>query len=204
MPDIEQTLIDNYLLQKELLLQQFRSPDRPSPRLDRQRAAACIKPVIEKMARVAQGLDVPPHMLMEAAFAYAKSKRHPDGPFPNMLGSASYLTKALSYYFDVPAQIISERGITAFLLQRMDKRFEETIEALPVTADLFTASSFPAPHRILLALRKLDIEAVVLLAPDVLDDMSKDLTLSEWMSSKGCSYATLAAIYNKHKHNYRS
>jgi hypothetical protein len=200
MDKLEQALEDGYLYQKELLLSRFGSAKRAPPKLDRQRAAACIRPVLAKAAQIARSIDVPADVLMEAAFAYAKSMRHPDGPFPNMLGSLSYLTKALAFHYDVPAQVVMERGTRSWLLGRFDDRYAETLASVTADTDLFTSANYPIEHRLLIALRKLDLSSLVLLAPQVLERMAHDRPLAMWMASKGCDYEKLASIYNKHKH----
>lgn len=200
MDQIEQSLIDNYVLQKENLLARH-STSKRRPTLDRQRMAASFKPVAVKMAEIIRHWDVPAAVIMDAAFAYAKSMRHYDGPFPNMLGSASYLTKALAYRFEMPTQVIMERRAKNWLWEKMTERFQESEATCPPGRDLFTHTSVPALHRFIILLSRSDFDTARLLAPQVLEQIAADPITADWLAANhNLTYESIAKFFNNDDH----
>jgi len=81
---------------------------------------------------------------------------------PTMLYSVKYLTSAISYYLQVPYEVVMEKRSHEAFLSRMDRefdRFRSELESAGVT-DLITATSYPVETRYVLAITTLDWEAV--------------------------------------------
>lgn len=194
-----QTLVDNYVYQKEELIKEAGGKGR----LDRDRLSSMIRPRMEKMAEVVKDWDVRPDILMTAAFAWARKNRHPDGPMPNMLCSVKYLTNALSNYLQVPYEVVMEKRSMDLFLERMDfefERFRNELEKAGVT-DMVSATSYPVEARYLISVHDLDWEAMFYMAQELLERMAGDKRVEMWLNHRGIEYRSVAAHFNKRKKN---
>lgn len=169
--------------------------------VDTVRLKSLSRASMEKMAAVIADWDVTPDVVMSAAFALARRNKHPSGPLPNMLGSVKYLTNALSNYLQVPYEVVAERRGMASFLERMDdefSKFRENMDRVGVT-DLVSATSYPVELRYLLAVMRLDRNAMFMLAPELLQTMSDDRRIELWLSSRGVRYEAVARQFNKQR-----
>lgn len=197
-----QELLDHYVYQKEQLVEAAGG----KVSLNRGRITSLMRPRIERMAELVHDWDVKPSVLMTAVFAWAKRNKHPDGPMPNMLFSVKYLTSALSNYLQVPYEVVMEkRSISAFL-GRMDyefDRFRDELDKAGVT-DLVTATSYPVETRYLMAVMRLDSNAMFFMAQELLERMTQDQRVSFWLEHRGVKYEAVASHFNKRKKNYET
>lgn len=201
MPDIDPTLVtrllDNYIYQKAKLLEDAGHHGK----LDERRLRSLMLPRIEKMASVVHDWDVTPDILMEAIFDWAKFNKHPDGPMPNMLFSSKYLTKALSNYLQVPYEVVVDKRSAKLFLERRDYEFtrmRQELERAGVT-DVTTATSYPVEVRYLIAVHRLNTEAMFYMAQELLAMMSADRRVTKWLAHRGVLYERVAAQFNKRK-----
>jgi hypothetical protein len=201
MPDIDPTLVtrllDNYIYQKAKLLEDAGHHGK----LDERRLRSLMLPRIEKMASVVHDWDVAPDILMEAIFDWAKFNKHPDGPMPNMLFSSKYLTKALSNYLQVPYEVVVDKRSAKLFLERRDfefTRMRQELERAGVT-DVTTATSYPVEVRYLIAVNRMDTEAMFYMAQELLAMMSADRRVTKWLAHRGVLYERVAAQFNKRK-----
>jgi hypothetical protein len=190
-------LLDSYAYYKQKAI----SDAGGSSVVNKTRLKDFARPRIEKMAEIVENWDIEPGVVMGAVFAWAKYNKHFDGPMPNMLGSAKYLTTALSRYLQVPYEVVVERGGKTAFLERMDSEYQKLqgeLESAGVT-DLVTATAYPVEVRYLMALNKLDWNSVFFLSQDLLETMSKDRRVCLWLEYKGVRYEKVAAHFNKQK-----
>lgn len=195
--NLTQDLLNNYVYQKSLLLEEAGVQGA----LNEERLHILMRPRIEKMAAVIEDWDVRPDIIMAAVFGWAKRNRHPDGPMPNMLASPKYLMKALGDYLQVPFEAVSERRCMSVFMERKDFLYDQSkreLEKAGVT-DLVTATTYPVEFRCLMALSKLDWEAVGYLAEETLIAISADRRVAMWLARKGVTYERLAKIFNNWK-----
>jgi hypothetical protein len=172
--------------------------------LNTDRLRILSRPRMEKMAAVVQDWDATPEVIMAACFELARKNNHPDGPMPNMLLSVKYLTKALSEYFQVPYEAISQKRCMKVWIDRVDWDFKQTCEAFEKAGitDVVTATSYPVEYRYLMAVNKMDWNSVGLLAMETLEAMKKDRRAAMWLEHRGVRYEKVAAQFNKWKKTY--
>lgn len=169
--------------------------------LDIQRLKDLHRPNVCKMASVVRDWNVRPSVVMAAVFDWAAKNKHPNGPFPNLLGSAKYLTQALSHYLQVPYEVIVEHRGTSAFLERMDDEFvrlREELERAGVT-DLVSATSYPVEFRYLLSVTRFDRRAVFFLAQETLSAMTRDRRVEMWLNHRGVRYEAVARQFNQMK-----
>jgi hypothetical protein len=161
----------------------------------RETIAEMIRPHMEKMARLVKDWDVEPDVLMVAAFELAKSRRHPDGPFPNMFYSAKYLSQALGRYFDIPYEEVMEKRSAAAWLERLDADFEKTCRQLEDggLSPVWLVGR-PPEHRLIYALNKLDLMAARALVIETLEAATADYRVEKWLAHKGVTLNQLEGL----------
>lgn len=194
---LAQRLLENYVYQKELLLEEAGVPGR----LDRDRLMTLARPRMEQLAEIVENWDVPPDVLMAAVFALAKRNRHPDGPMPNMLTSVKYLSKALSSHLQMPFEAVQAAKSMAEWFKREDYHYEvfkKEMGEVGVT-DMTTAGSYPVEWRYAAALEQMDWSALFYMAPEVLERMAADKRTHAWMNHQGIKYEAIAAFFNRNK-----
>ena len=195
--DLFDELLDNYVYQKVKLLEE--AGMRGGINTDRLRELA--RPRIEKMVPVVKAWRLRPDVVMEAAFAWAKYNRHPDGPMPNMLYSEKYLAKALSNYLQVPYAVVMEKRSMKLFFERMDfehDRFRQELERAGVT-DLSTATSYPLETRYLIAVSKMDWDDAFYMAQELLELMKRDPKVDLWLNHRGVTYEAVSKLFNQRK-----
>jgi hypothetical protein len=158
-----------------------------------ERTRELIRPHAEKMARVIADWDVDPDVVMAAAFARAKSNRHPNGPFPNMLHSEKYLTQSLSDYFDLPYEDVAEKKSSAVWLRRMEDDLRVTAKMAERVSPL-RLSGRPPEHRFILCLESLDMAGIRALAVETLEAAGNDYRIEKWLAKKNVTLDGLASI----------
>ena len=190
-----EVLTSNFIHQKEMLME--RSGVRMQ--LNRERMSLTLAPHMEKVAAIVAEWDIDPGVLIEAAFAWARKNRHPDGPLPNMLTSVKYLTNALCWHLELPREAIIEKRCNSTILTKLNESFDMTRASLAGSpaGSLPFLSSYPVEHRFMLALLLLDRDAMKQLAPQVLEQMAKDKLAAMWLVSRGVKYEGVAAIFNR-------
>ncbi len=196
-----QLLLDHYVYQREELVRKAGGESR----LNRGRLESLMRPRLEKMADLIEDWDVQPDVVMTAAFAWAKYNRHAGGPMPNMLHSSKYLANALSHYLQVPYEVVMEKRASSAFLERMNYefgRFRDELNAAGVT-DLVTATSYPIEVRYLMAVLKLDGDAMFYMAQELLEVMGRDRRISMWMEHRGVKYDVVAEKFNRRKKSHK-
>jgi hypothetical protein len=157
-----------------------------------------LAPHMEKVAAVVAEWDIDPAVLIEAAFAWAKKSRHPDGPLPNMLTSVKYLTNALCWHLELPREAIIEKRCNRTLLTKLDEDYKLNLEAIRLMkVPLSFLTSYPVEHRYYLAACRCDRDEMRQMAPAVLERMAKNKLTAMWLASRGISYEGVAAAFNK-------
>ena len=190
-------LTAGYIYHKERLVKDAGS----SRKLDVERMQTLMRPRMEAMARLVRDWDIEPDMLMDAAFAWARRNRHPDGPLPTMFLSVKYLTKAVSNYLQIPYEAVMESRGVALFLERSDYEYTRSRNELrdAGVSDLVTATSYPVELRYVMAVEKLDMTTAFYLAEELLRVMAEDRRVRLWMEHRGCKYELVAAHFNKTK-----
>jgi hypothetical protein len=143
---------------------------------------------------------VEPSTIIEAAFAWAKRNRHPDGPMIQMLANRKYLLNALSYHLEVPKEAIMERRCKATILERMDDAFMDTCaRAMQTDVDLEMQVALPVEHRYVMAMHGGYTYSAKLMAPQVLDRLKGGANplLRYWLAQRGYPYEAIAEHFNK-------
>lgn len=191
---LEEELLKCYVYQKVRLLEE--SGLQGHVDTDRLRDLAVDR--IKKMAPIVDEFHVRPDIAMEAVFSFAIRQKHPDGPMPNMLGSKSYIAKALSHYMQVPYAVVMERRSDKLFISKRDFAYDETEREMDQAGitDLATATSYPVECRYLMAINRGDWDAVFYISQELLSAMESDSRVSHWMAHKGVTYTSAAKVFN--------
>ena len=147
---------------------------------------------MEPIAKLVEDWNIPPAIIMQAAFDQAKRNRHPDGPQMTMLKSEKYLTQALAMHLELPVAAIRERRGMTIIMEIMDKEFHDVI--FPPDLLLFTVES-PC-FRYVEARRRGEELVAAALAQNVLQRVSEDRRMDVWLSHRGFPYMEIAKHYN--------
>ena len=194
MDQLIQTLTDHFILQKEKLLARAGSRTQ----VNRERMNATLRPHMEKVALLVQDWDIDPGLLIEAAFAWARRNKHPDGPLPTMLVSVKYLSKAISNHLELPFEVVAEKRSTQVLLDKLEEAYQRSLPALErAGVDVDMVVSAPVEFRFAFAAGKFDRNAMKMMAPQLLELMARDRKTAMWLQTKGLRYETIAAAFNK-------
>ena len=194
MNDLIQTLTDHFIHQKEKLL--ARAGSRTE--VNRSRMNVTLRPHMEKVALLVQDWDIDPGLLIEAAFAWARRNKHPDGPLPTMLVSVKYLSKAISYHLELPFEVVAEKRSTKVLLDKIEEDYQRTMPALDRHGrDIYMMASAPVEFRFAFAAGKFDRYAMKMMAPQLLELLASDRKTAMWLQTKGLRYETIANAFNK-------
>jgi hypothetical protein len=216
MPGLTTTaekLLENYLFQKDLALEKAKVDLTNRSQPDMRKARMVWGEAMEKMAAIVDHLSMDPALVMEAVFSYARSMRHYDGPQKNMLGSESYILKAMGHHLELPLGAVRERASKSFILRKLDQDAalnmasihrqlremtgSESVSGKTGAQALAMLVSFPVVYRF--AMGVLNPDAVRALAPEVLDVIRADRRQAMWLASKGWSFADIADYYNRLK-----
>lgn len=189
-------LLSCFIWQKQQLLKEAGS-DRKAV-ADWETAKRFYGSAMEKMAVAVRNWDVTPDILMSAAFAWARKCRHFSGPHPNMLASTKFLTQALSFYLEVPKEIVEEMKSMERLMSKYDEAFQEHREAIATLApeQLIVATSVPATFRYIVLRQAGSDKYARMLAAEVLDVLFRDARLRQWAARQGYAYDDIAAHFN--------
>jgi len=191
-------LTNHYVHQKELILERA----KVRRELDRDRLWSLVRPKMLRMAELVKDWSIDPELIMESAFAYARSKRHADGPMPTMLYSVKYLTKAIGYRLGVPYEAVMDLQDQDLMFRDLDEAYEQfVVSYVDSEVDLVFASSLPTEHRYLLAMHRMDFRAVVQLTPQLLENMENNRLLTLWMERRKLSYKKISNIFNQRTKN---
>jgi hypothetical protein len=194
MNELIQNLIDHFILQKEKLL--ARAGSRTE--VNRQRMNVTLRPHMEKVALLVQDWDIDPGLLIEAAFAWARRNKHPDGPLPTMLVSVKYLSKAISHHLELPFEVVAEKRSTKVLMDKIEEDYQRALPALERAGkDVYLMSSAPVEYCFAFAACRFDRYAMKMLAPQLLELMARDRKVTMWLQTKGLRYETIANAFNK-------
>ena len=194
MDQLIQTLTDHFILQKEKLLARAGSRTQ----VNRERMNATLRPHMEKVALLVQDWDIDPGLLIEAAFAWARRNKHPDGPLPTMLVSVKYLSKAISNHLELPFEVVAEKRSTQVLLDKLEEAYQRSLPALErAGVDVDMVVSAPVEFRFAFAAGKFDRNAMKMMAPQLLELMARDRKTAMWLQTKGLTYANIANAFNK-------
>lgn len=194
MNELIQTLTDHFIHQKEKLL--ARAGSRTE--VNRQRMNVTLRPHMEKVALLVQDWDIDPGLLIEAAFAWARRNKHPDGPLPTMLVSVKYLSKAISHHLELPFEVVAEKRSTKVLLDKIEEDYQRTVPHMDQPGrDIYMMVSVPVEFRFAFAAGKFDRYAMKMMAPQLLELMARDRKTAMWLQTKGLRYETIAAAFNK-------
>jgi len=191
---IEETLMQNYLYQKEKILKRF-GVSKP---LNRSHAALAMRPTMRKMAAVVVEWDFSPEIIMEAIFNWAIFNKHVNGPQPNMFASRKYINNALSNYLGIPYELVSQKQSEKYWLEKIDKHYAECVDELNKSgADLRMATSYPLEFRFLMAVSRFDTGVTTELSRDMINYMAEDKKVMRWANHRGITYDAVAKIHNK-------
>ena len=194
MNELIQTLTDHFILQKEKLLARAGSRTQ----VNRERMNATLRPHMEKVALLVQDWDIDPGLLIEAAFAWARRNKHPDGPLPTMLVSVKYLSKAISNHLELPFEVVAEKRSTKVLMDKLEEAYQRSLPALERSGgDVSMAVAAPVEFRFAFAAGKFDRNAMQMMAPQLLELMARDRKTAMWLQTKGLTYANIANAFNK-------
>jgi hypothetical protein len=192
--ELIQTLTDHFILQKEKLLARAGSRTQ----VNRERMNVTLRPHMEKVAELVQNWDIDPGLLIEAAFAWARRNKHPDGPLPTMLVSVKYLSKAISHHLELPFEVVAERRSTKVLLDKIEEDYAAHLPALERAGkDVYMMSSAPVEYCFAFAAGKFDRYAMKMMAPQLLELMARERKTAMWLQTKGLKYETIANAFNK-------
>lgn len=205
-------LVDQFVYQKNLALERAgvdlyaRSPLTPD------KAWTLYGDAMAKMAKIVESWQADPGVVMEACFAYARSKRHMDGPQLNMLGSEKYLTQAIAYHMELPRDAAVEMLSRDGILKRLAKEaatFEAAIrrhllatydsEDPNILMEEKTALEFsmfhsvPPLYRFLICTLSRPLGR--LLIPEILETLRVNARQRLWAQHNGWSYRGMAYYY---------
>lgn len=213
-------MLANFLLQKATMLQ--RAGLRQPPVANWDRAKATHGKYMDAAVLLADRWNVDPDVFMEAAFSWASKLRQPDGPFPQLLGSAKYMTKALQHHLQLPYEVIVEGRSRADLVRRLNEDYEEhkitlkrSCESLRerggMIEDLTLLPGVDPVHLLMFVMEVVDgmpttdtdedyaRRIVAHFIPAALPRIEKSKTVALWVQDKGHSYQGLADFYNENK-----
>lgn len=114
-------LCDHFVYQKNLALERAGVDLATRTPMSAQKAWTLYGETMEKMSKVLSQWDADPGVVMEACFAYSRSKRHAEGPQLNMLGSAKYLLQAIAYHLEVPKDAAMDMMSKEAMLRHLAK-----------------------------------------------------------------------------------
>lgn len=214
-------LLANFLLQKQELLRRTGMKNLPGPKWER--AKSTHGKYMEAAATLVERWNVDPDVFMEAAFAWARRLRQPDGPFPQLLGSSKYMTKALQEHLQLPYEVIVEGRTQESMIQRMEDDYAEhrTTIAKSLTAviarggaieDLILMTGVGEVHLLAFVMETLDAlpvpteaegvlrnRALAVFIPQALPLLVESKIATAWLNTRGGAYAELSDFYNKYK-----
>jgi hypothetical protein len=190
MTNLAEELLLEFVWQKTDLARSAGVKNTPLPNWNR--AIRIWGNHMEAIAKLVTDWNIPPAIIMQAAFDRAKRDRHPDGPQMTMLKSDKYLTQALSVHLELPVAAIRERRGMEIVVETMNQEFAEVL--FPPDLLGFTIES-PC-FRYVEARRRGEEIVAAALAQAVLKRVSEDRRMDVWLSHRGFPYMEIAKHYN--------
>ncbi len=205
-------LLDQFLYQRVLLLERAGVAQERITVMPEHKAWNLFGDAMTKMAAALSKWEVDPGTVMEACFAYARSKKHADGPQLNMLGSQKYLLQAIAYYLEMPKAAADDMLSKKFLIDRLQKEADQHREAIARfmnlkygdsspdllrderrAQELSMFTSAPALHRFMYCATSIPLGR--LLIPQCLEEIRTDARQRLWAQHCSWSYRGMAAYY---------
>lgn len=205
-------LVDHFIYQKNLALERAgvdmygRTPMKPD------KAWTLYGTAMVKMAAIVERWDADPGVVMEACFAYSRSKRHMDGPQLNMLGSPKYLLQAVAYHLELPQGAVEDMMSKEAMIKRLSKESTEYEASLrryltlkfgsddasvlmdeANALEMCMVTAVPALHRFLLC--TLSRPLGIALIPEILETLRVNAKQRLWALHCGWSYRGMATYY---------
>ena len=190
--DLEKRLIQCYIYEKH----KIRKAAKLDSHFDTERLELMAAPHMKVLAATVKNWNFKPDLIMESLFAYARANRQPDGPQWTMIKSVKYLMKALSWYLDMPWELINEDRSLDRWYKNMDKDFAETAGTLiRDKVDIVMATSIPVEFRFVAAFISLQMDSAKEMAHEVLDRIEEDAKVGAWLEHRGFTYRQIAASF---------
>lgn len=205
-------LCDHFVYQKNLALERAGVDLTMRTPMSAQKAWTLYGDTMEKMATVLSQWDADPGVVMEACFAYSRSKRHAEGPQLNMLGSAKYLLQAIAYYLEVPKEAALDMMSKEAMLRHLAKdaaNYEATLRQSmkqmwksddpaqlmdPIKViEINMIASVPALYRFLLCVTSRPLGRALI--PEILETLRVDSKQRLWAQHRGWKYVGLSDYY---------
>lgn len=209
---LPQQLLDQFLYQKLLALERAGVPPERRPSMSPEKARDLYGGAMEKMASVLSQWNADPSIVMEACFAYSRSKKHMNGPQLNMLGSPKYLLQAIAYHMELPKEAAADLVSKDAMLRNLKTtaaKHEASIRRHLTLAygsddpsqlnderkarEMSMFTSVPAIYRFLICATSIPLGR--LLIPEVLEDIRVDAKQRLWAQHCGWSYRGMATYY---------
>ncbi len=206
-------LVDHFIYQKNLALARTGVDLFARTPMNIDKAWNLYGEAMTKMAKILEKWNADPGVVMESCFAFARSKKHMDGPHLNMLGSADYLLKAVAYHMELPREAAADM-MSREAMHKSLKRVAMTYEVQlrkhlqmvhgsddptvllgeQAALELSMVTTVPPLYRFLLC--PLSHPLGRLLLPAVLEDLRTDAKQRLWAQQCSWTYAGVAAYYN--------
>jgi hypothetical protein len=209
---LPELLCDLFIYQKTLALERSGMDPERIPKVLPQKAWQLYGDAMTKMAAIVERWNTDPSVMMEACFAYSRSKRHMDGPQLNMLGSPKYLLQAIAYHLEIPKESAADMVSKDAMIRRLTKEaalHEASLRRFLVlkhgsddrsllldeanALDVAMFHSIPPLHRFLYNV--LSRPLAIALIPDVLVELRVNAGQRLWAQHCGWSYRGMADYY---------
>lgn len=210
---LPQTLCDLLIYQKTLSLERAGVPAERIPKLSEEKAWQIFGPQMTKMSLIIEDWGADPAVVMEACFAYARSKKHMNGPQAAMLASKKYLLQAIAYHLEIPNEAARDMVSKEAMLKRLEKeamgheaairnflmsRYGNDSRNLLLDKEAATAvamlNAIPPLYRFLYNV--LSRPLAIALIPEVLTDIRDNAQQLLWAKHMGWSYRAMAYYYH--------
>ena len=209
---LPQLLCELFIYQKTLALERSGMDPERIPKIPNEKAWQLYGDAMTKMAVIVEKWNTDPAIMMEACFAYSRSKRHMEGPQFSMLGSPQYLLQAIAYHLEIPKEaaadmvskdamirrLASEAGkheasIRRFLVLTYGSDDRSHLMTEKAAVELSMLNAVPPLYRFLYNV--LSRPLGIALIPDVLVDLRSNAGQRLWAQHCGWSYRGMADYY---------
>lgn len=205
-------LCDHFVYQKNLALERAGVDLSTMATMSPDKAWELYEDAMTKMASIVKKWDADPGVVMEACFAYSRSKRHFNGPQLNMLASKRFLLPAVAYHLDMPKDAAEDLMSRAAMIKRLAKEaalHEATLrrfmqvkwgsddpallmdETRAIEFQMIT--SVPALYRFLMNVLSRPLGLAII--PEVLESLRVNAKHRLWAEERGWSYRGMATYY---------
>jgi hypothetical protein len=205
-------LCDHFVYQKNLALERAGVDLTSRAPMSPEKAWDLYGDAMTRMAGIVEKWDADPGVVMEACFAYSRSKRHADGPQLNMLGSPKYMLQAIAYHLEMPKDAVADMmskesmvkrlskvaaGYEASLRQTMKMKWgsDDPSQLIDETKaiEINMVTSVPALYRFLLCVTSRPLGLALI--PEILETLRVDAKQRLWAQHCGWSYRGMATYY---------